>query len=118
MNQIIGKHGEEIACEYLKAKGYKILARNVRTTSEEIDIVASMNNFLVIVEVKTRSSKRYGVPEDAVNYFKQKKLVDAADKYIAKHDISMETRFDIISIIINNANHSVNHIINAFSPFD
>lgn len=115
---IIGKIGESIATDYLITNSYKVLARNWRTTTEEIDILAQKDSFLVVIEVKTRTSKKYGNPEEAVNYSKQKRLVEAADKYIRKFDIQLETRFDIISIVILNDEHFLNHITNAFSPFD
>ena len=62
----LGKKGEEIAANYLAEKGYKIIARNWRFGKDEIDIIAEHDNFLVIIEVKTRSSSDYGEPEEAV----------------------------------------------------
>lgn len=114
----IGKIGEDIAYEYLLTNSYKVITRNWRTTAEEIDIIAQKDEFLVVIEVKTRTSKKYGNPEEAVNYSKQKRLVEAADKYIRKFDIRFETRFDIISVLILKHEYFLNHITNAFSPFD
>ncbi len=68
-----GKKAEGIACRYLEQKGYRILDRNYRAPTGEIDIIASHETFLVFIEVKARTSLRRGRPEEAVNGPKQKK---------------------------------------------
>ncbi|MEZ5083314.1 MAG: YraN family protein [Bacteroidales bacterium] len=112
----LGIKGEEIATQYLLGKGYKIIERNWRHGKDEIDIIALDGNFLVIVEVKTRSTNFFGEPEEAVTDTKQKFLVRAAEEYVIKKDIHLEIRFDIISIIIEQAKETIRHIKSAFYP--
>lgn len=111
-----GTQGEEIAVAYLLKHGYDILARNWRHKHLEIDIIASINGALVIVEVKLRSSGDYGNPEEFVTKSKQKKLIKAADFYIKENNINWETRFDIVSIIQNPNELKVEHLAGAFYP--
>jgi len=109
-----GSQGEEIACAYLVKHGYTILEKNWRYKHLEIDIIASNNNTLVIVEVKQRSSNFYGNPQEFVTKSKQKKLIKAADQYIKTNTINWETRFDIIAIINNSNELKVDHLVDAF----
>lgn len=110
----LGILGETIARKYLLNKGYRIVDANWRFGKDEIDIIAIDKNQLVIVEVKTRSNRELGEPEDAVTKKKQKFLVRAADVYITNNNIEMECRFDIVSIIYQNHKAEINHIIDAF----
>ncbi|EAX48690.1 protein of unknown function UPF0102 [Thermosinus carboxydivorans Nor1] len=71
---MMGKMGENAAADYLARNGYKILMRNYRCRIGEIDIVAERQGTIVFVEVKTRSSEKFGFPAEAVNYRKQQKL--------------------------------------------
>ena len=111
-----GIKGEEIALTYLVKKGYEILETNWRLQHLEIDIIASINNTLVIVEVKLRTNDYYGKPEEFVSKSKQKKVIKAADFYIKKNNIFWETRFDVVSIIQNPSELTIDHIENAFLP--
>jgi putative endonuclease len=111
-----GKAGEEIAAEYLKKKGYKILATNWRSARNEIDIIALDKDFLVVVEVKTRHSNFAGEPETAVTRDKQKALIRAANTYIRQNGVENETRFDILSILVVKEQVTVHHIEDAFYP--
>lgn len=111
-----GNAGEEIAIEHLLRQGYRILARNWRHQHLEIDIVAQIDDMLVIVEVKLRASNAFGAPEEFVTKSKQKKLIRAADVYIQENNIHTETRFDVISIIQNPQEINVEHITGAFYP--
>ena len=70
----LGNAGENFAARYLEQHGYKILEKNFRVRSAEIDIIAQIGDVIVFVEVKTRSNIRYGLPAEAVNFRKQKKL--------------------------------------------
>lgn len=112
----LGKQGEEIARQYLSDKGYKILQCNWRFGSDEIDIIAQKNDMLVIVEVKTRQTNFFGEPEEAVTKSKQKFLIRATDMYIKQRNIDMETRFDIVSVVISYGQVMINHIEDAFYP--
>jgi len=111
-----GKKGEEMAQKHLRSKGYKIKAVNWRYGKDEIDIVAMHNSFLIIVEVKTRSTNFFGEPEEAVSIKKRKFLVRAADAYINIHNVAEEVRFDIISIVVTGNRWEINHIEDAFYP--
>lgn len=113
----LGKTGEALAYNYLKKCGYYILARNYRTKIGEIDIVARDGACLVFVEVKTRQSDAYGLPEESVTIKKMHKLTCLAQLYIRnKRLYNMEARFDIVSILIPNrfGKKSIRLIKNAF----
>lgn len=112
----LGKKGEELASQYLQKKSYKILERNWRYEKDEIDIIATDGLFLVIVEVKTRSTDFYGQPEEAVTRQKERFIIRATEEYIIQKDINLEVRYDIISIIIKNGKEAINHIEDAFYP--
>jgi putative endonuclease len=112
----IGKKGEELAVEFLRDKGYKILATNWYFKHKELDIVATKDNLLIIVEVKTRASSIFENPQDSIDRKKQKFIIDAANSYIFKNGINLETRFDIIAIIFKGEKQSIEHIEDAFYP--
>ena len=112
----LGIKGEEVAANYLAGLGYKIIERNWRHRKDEIDIIALDGRFLVIVEVKTRSTDVFGDPEEAVNITKQKFLIRATEEYIFMKDLNLETRYDIISIIIKGNRETIRHIKEAFYP--
>jgi putative endonuclease len=109
-----GKKGEDIACAYLEKQGYSIRHRNFYHQKAEIDIIASKNGILAIVEVKWRISDFYGAPEAFVTPKKRKLLGSAADFYVQKSNWQGETRFDIISIVGQPPNHQLNHIKHGF----
>ena len=111
-----GNQGEEIARAHLLKMGYSILEKNWRHKHLEIDIIASINSTLVIVEVKLRANAFFGNPEEFVTSSKQKKLIKAADFYIKENNINWETRFDIVSIIQNSNELKVEHFEGAFYP--
>ena len=110
-----GKQGETIAVEYLQSKGYQILEQNWHNHHQEIDIIASKGNELVIVEVKCRSGSPLAEPYTAVNRNKQNLLIKAANAYIQRKNVDMETRFDIVSITLGKE-VSIDHMEHAFYP--
>ena len=112
----LGKKGEELAVAYLREQGYAILATNFRAGRNEIDIVARDGETLVIVEVKSRRSNYFAEPEYAVTMDKQRALIRAANSYIYRKNIELETRFDIIAIILNDEEVHINHLKDAFYP--
>lgn len=98
----IGKKGEDIAVEYLKKKGYKILERNFRKGYGEIDIICTKSNVLVFVEVKTRTSDQFGTPLEAITSWKLKPLINTARYYSVLHpELPQELRIDAISVVLN-----------------
>lgn len=82
----VGNKGEDLACQYLKKEGYKILERNYRIRGGEIDIVAKDKNYLVFVEVKTRYTLDFGLPVEAMTPWKIKYLLKTAKFYLQKID--------------------------------
>lgn len=109
-----GKQGENMACAYLQEQGYTILKRNFYYQKAEIDIIASKDDVLVIIEVKWRKSAIYGAPETFVTPKKRKLLARAADFYVQKLNWQGETRFDIISIVGQLPIHALTHTKQAF----
>lgn len=94
-----GKTGEDIASEYLLSKGLQILGRNIRTPFGEIDILCEEGECLVFLEVKTRRTKQFGFPEDAVTHSKQEHMFNSALAYLQEHDTLDRTwRIDVIAI--------------------
>jgi len=112
----LGHRGELIAQSFLKEKGYQILHVNWRFHRIEIDIIAMDGDTLVFVEVKTRQTDLFGEPENAVDYKKQKHLINAANAYVLKHGVLNDARFDIISIVTEKNNTRINHFPDAFYP--
>ncbi|MFA5129144.1 MAG: YraN family protein [Patescibacteria group bacterium] len=97
--QDLGKLGEELACDFLKKQGYIILDNNYRTRGGEIDIVAKEGEMIVFVEVKTRVSREFGYPEEAIDARKQHKLAMTAECYLATHELyEKDYRIDAIGI--------------------
>ena len=114
-----GKYGEDLACVYLKKAGYKILERNFRIRGGEIDIIAVDKQTLVYVEVKPRSSHRFGLPEEAVTYRKMNFLKRAA-KFYRNNRLNLRLpqleRIDVLAIdLIDPKNPHYNLIQNAQS---
>lgn len=114
-NQEIGKIGEEEACKYLQKSNYEILGRNFLSKNGEIDIIAKKDNEYVFTEVKTRLSRNFGRPAEAVDSNKQKHIINATKYYVYKNALENQNiRFDIIEVYINKKNKLINHIKNAF----
>ncbi len=94
-----GREGEEQAVKLLKKKKYRILETNFRTKAGEIDIVAEQDKVLVFVEVKSRADSEYGSPLEAITPAKQKKLVQVANRFRARHEVwDRDCRFDVVAV--------------------
>ena len=113
----LGFKGEELAVNHLKEAGYTILCRNYRYRKAEIDIIASKEGILAIIEVKTRSSDYISPIAEAVNKKKINFLALAANNYILENGCDNEVRFDIITVLRSKETYTVEHIENAFFPF-
>lgn len=112
-----GRHCEVMARNYLEENGYVILDTNWRSGHKEIDIIAKEGNMLVIVEVKARKNEDLANAEDAVNEKKIRNLVHATHNYILMKELNCDTRFDIITLILDqNGEYRLNHIKDAFYP--
>ena len=108
-----GYKGEQIACRFLKKSGYEIIDKNYRCRFGELDIIAVENNVLCFIEVKSRKSYEYGLPEEYVDRRKQEKLITTSYLYsIAKKSTIADRRFDVISVNLQDLECSV--IKNAF----
>lgn len=119
--KLLGDRGEDAASQYLRRKGYRILAHSYRNQFGEIDLIAQDNRKIVFVEVKTRSSTRSGQPYDAVDYRKQKKLTQLATYWLRRHRrMHQAARFDVLSLLWpeNAASPQITHIENAFDAVD
>jgi len=113
----LGKLGEEMAADYLQKNGYTILQTNYVFLKAEIDIIAKKENILAVVEVKTRSSIEYGLPQEFVKPKKIQLLVKAINEYIIQNDLDVEVRFDIISVSKNQNLFDIDHLEDAFFHF-
>lgn len=113
-HNLLGKAGEDAACDYLRQRGYTILHRNWRYRRNELDIVAADADTLVVVEVKTRSEDPLAPPEEAIDSGKIKRTVAAADVYIRRFDLDLPVRFDVITAVRTAAGFRIEHIDNAF----
>jgi putative endonuclease len=115
-NQSLGHWGEQKAARYLQEKGYRIIERNMRTPYGEIDLIARHNSFLVFVEVKTRSSSNFGLPEDAITQRKREHLLASAQAYLLQNtDLDGDWRIDVIAVQKVSSKYKITHFENAFT---
>ena len=113
----LGKLGEELAVDFLHKNGYDLLETNWVFQKAEIDIIAQKENILAIVEVKTRSTVDFGLPQDFVKPKKIQLLVKAVNEYVISNELDVEIRFDIIAIHKEGKNYKIEHIEDAFYHF-
>jgi len=110
-----GNEGENLAASFLVQKGFEIIERNYRYGKGELDIIAKDKEFLVFVEVKTRESLEYGLPEEAITKRKITQIRKIAEAYLAENNLTDESiRFDVIAILLLGGEVSINHYENAF----
>ena len=119
----IGRIGERAAAKFLRKNRYKIINKNIHLSRNEIDIIAEDKEYVVFVEVKTRSvADHIGeasafVPSQAVTKDKKQRTVTAARAFLTRYKKLRQPRFDVIEVYLNKDNYKVikiNHIINAF----
>lgn len=113
----LGKLGETLAVDYLKKQGYEILATNWIFRKAEIDIIAKKEAVLAVVEVKTRSTLDFGLPQEFVKPKKIQLLVKAVHEFVVKGDLEVDVRFDIIAIHKEKTTFVIDHIKEAFYYF-
>ena len=112
-----GRHCEFMARTYLEQQGYLILETNWRSGHKEIDIIAKEKDTLVIVEVKARKNEDFINTESAVDEKKMRNLIRATHNYILIKNLDCETRFDIITLVLDEkGEYKLNHIKDAFLP--
>lgn len=110
----LGQVGEQRAQAYLSSKGYRIRQTNWVVGKLELDIVAEKDDWLIVVEVKTRSTETFEHPEEAITLRKIKNIINATHEYILKFDWNGQTRFDVISVIPHGTDFYIEHIEDAF----
>lgn len=115
--QKLGQQGENIACKFLQKKGYILLKQNYRYLKAEIDLIMQIDNTVVIVEVKTRSSTYFGMPETFLKPQQIQRLISAADHYIISKGLDVNVRFDIVTVVQKQGKIQIEHIENAFYHF-
>ncbi len=97
----MGRRGEAVALQVLKANGYRMVDRNVRAKIGEIDVVARDGTTLCFVEIRTKTSSQFGWPEESVRFPKQMRLTRLAQWYLKAHRLGdVPVRFDVVSILI------------------
>lgn len=100
----LGRAGEDATCDALRARGYRILARNVRLRGGELDVIAEDAGTIVFVEVKARRSSTFGTPVEAVGPHKQRTLCRLAQRYIAWRRLGERPcRFDVVEVWVDPA---------------
>jgi putative endonuclease len=111
----LGKSGEELALRFLRKQGYEIIRQNYRTPKGEIDLIARSDTTLIFIEVKTRRSKKFGSPEEAVDRTKQNRIRSIAEYFISQYQLfGHDCRFDIVSVFQEGNSIRIKHIQNAF----
>lgn len=113
----IGNIGEKYIARYLRRRGYKIKERNMRNFHSEIDIIAESKEYIVFVEVKTRTLGQLFPPRAAVNAEKRRKIIFASRTYMRYKNIKKTPRYDIAEVYLTKEKHkvdSINYIENAF----
>ena len=111
----IGDRGEKVAAQFLIQNGYTVIEKNIVLNHGEIDIVAMENGTLVFIEVKTRRSRKYGAPEEAVTPKKQELLRRTAEAYVEQKNLTnIECRFDVVSVTLINGKVECQLFTNCF----
>jgi putative endonuclease len=112
----IGNDGERRALDFLRKRGFSILATNFRTRGGEIDIIVRKKNLIAFIEVKTRLSSRYGSPEEAIDRRKTRRMIKTAKYFLCKNGLygKTEVRFDVLAVLRRDATFEIEHFTNAF----
>ena len=113
---VIGKTAEQIACQYLLAESLTLVVRNYTCRFGEIDLIMQDRDFLVFIEVRTRSNQNYASALESIDYRKQQKLINTAQFYLQTHHLidKVPCRFDVIAVSFTQNGHNFDWIKNAF----
>lgn len=116
----IGQRGEVVACEFLLRAGYKILEKNYRCKLGEIDMIAKHDGRIVFVEVKTKTSQKFGTPQEAVDVKKQRKLFRLAAWYLKEKKLEdYPATFEVVAVLLEGDREpQIRLIPNAFEKDD
>ena len=117
--KLIGRWGEAAAAEYLRKKGYKIIAQGYHSRFGEVDLIAANKKFVAFVEVKTRKSASFARAMEYVDANKQRKLAATASLWLSENATKLQPRLDVIEVYYTDDGGalsvgSINHIENAF----
>lgn len=108
---ILGKNGEDVAVEYLKKNGYKVIERNFFCRQGEIDIIALDKECIVFLEIKSRTNTEYGLPSESVTKRKIEHMLKAIRYYLYIRNLEKENiRIDVIEVYVDKENYTVNHL--------
>lgn len=112
----LGRRGEDVAAEYLQRQGLVVLDRNWRCRDGELDVVCTDREQLIVVEVKTRSSTRFGLPAEAVDRRKVNRIRRLAQLWLTEHRVPWcEVRFDVLAVLaVPGCDPQVHHYRAAF----
>ena len=111
----LGRQGEDLAAAMLEQKGYTVVCRNYRGRCGEVDIIARKTKVLCFIEVKTRRTRRFGPPQEAVTAAKQRTICRVAQEFLQRHKLeSCPARFDVIAVDFSAGGGIIEHIENAF----
>lgn len=117
-----GAVGEVLAARFLREKGYRILSSNYRCRQGEIDIIATIDGYIVFTEVKTRRQDARYLPREAVTATKQRRLIQTASIYLAHYPTDLQPRFDVIEVVTDTTTGmkavEINHIMGAYETGD
>jgi len=113
----LGQEAEDLALCYLQQQGLTLIERNYRSRYGEIDLIMRDQQHIVFVEVRFRSSQRYGGALSSVDIHKQRKLIKCAQQYIANTSSRLGFRFDVLAISPSSQQHDIQWLTNAFDEF-
>jgi putative endonuclease len=109
-----GNEGEQLAADFLTKNGFEIVERNYRHKRSEIDLIIKRTNWLIFVEVKTRTSDAFGHPEEFVDRKKARKILEGAENYMYENNWQGNVRYDIVAVTIADSVPHIVHIEDAF----
>ena len=116
--RLLGRWGERLVAETVRARGWRITAPNYRCRFGEVDLIAEDGRYLVFVEDKLRGSSQYGLPMEAVTAAKRKKLRAAAQQYLLEHPSTLQPRFDVAQVFASQGMRTehprIEYVENAF----
>lgn len=113
---LLGRRGEEVALNFLIEQGMVLVARNWRSGHKEVDLIVDDGEFLRFVEVKSLIYPNDYSPFERVDKGKEKRLVAAAQNFVTRYGVKQEVVFDVVSVVFNGDNYSVEYFKEAFSP--
>lgn len=116
---IVGKKGEDLTASFLRKNGWTVIKRNYYCRFGEIDIIAENDTYIIFVEVKTRRENSIVSATQAVDSFKQNKILLTAQDFLTKYDTVLQPRFDVAEVTVSPKNDgamgfNLNYIENAF----